>query len=108
MSQEQKKLDKIFMALAVTTRRELVRMLALGSHTMNELAAPFDISLAAVSKHVKVLEDVGLVSRQVKGRSHHISLKAQSLALALDWISVYRRFWLDKLDELEQVLQEDK
>ena len=107
MSQEQKKLDKIFMALADATRRELVRMLALRSHTMNELAAPFDISLAAVSKHVKVLEEVSLVSRQIEGRTHHLSLKAEPLAAAMDWISVYRRFWLDKLDELERVLQED-
>lgn len=96
------------MALGDTTRRELVRMLSLRSHTMNELAEPFDISLAAISKHVKVLEDVGIVSRQVEGRNHHLSLKAEPLALALDWISIYRRFWLDKLDELEQFLQEDK
>ncbi|MCG8429130.1 MAG: metalloregulator ArsR/SmtB family transcription factor [Chromatiales bacterium] len=103
----EQRLDQIFMALADATRRELVRMLALRSHTMNELAAPFDMSLAAVSKHVKVLEKAGLVGRRIEGRVHHLSLVATPLAQALDWISIYRRFWQNKLDDLEQILKED-
>lgn len=101
-------LDSIFMALADATRRELVRMLSERTYTMNELAAPFSMSLAAVSKHVKVLEQAGLVTRQVEGRQHHISLRAGPLAQALDWISVYRRFWQDKLDDLEQYISKEE
>ena len=101
-------LDRIFMALADSTRRKLVHMLSKRSHTMNELAQPFEMSLAAVSKHVKVLEQAGLISRRIQGRQHHISLKAGPLANALDWITIYRRFWQDKLDDLEQILKEDK
>jgi len=103
----QEQLDKIFMALADATRRDLVHRLSQGSCTMNELAAPFDMSLAAVSKHVKVLERAGLVKRRVEGRCHHLSLRSTPLASALDWISVYRAFWTDKLDDLEQFLSED-
>ena len=101
-------LDTVFMALADGTRRELVRMLAQRSHTMNELAEPFEMSLAAVSKHVKVLEKAGIVGRRIEGRIHHISLEATPLAHALDWISIYRRFWEDKLDDLEQIIREEK
>ena len=107
MQPDHNRLDRIFTALADGTRRELIHMLSQQKYTMTELAKPFDMSLAAVSKHVKVLEKAGLVTRRIEGRVHHFSLAASPLAQALDWISIYRRFWLDKLDDLERLINEE-
>lgn len=104
--EQQEILNRIFMALADATRRQLVHMLSQRPHTMSELVEPFDMSFAAISKHVKVLEQAGLITRDIKGRTHHISLQTSPLMQALDWISIYRRFWQDKLDNLEELLTE--
>lgn len=93
-------LDKVFMALADHTRRQIVAKLAEQELTVSELAQPFNMSLAAVSKHIKVLEQAGLVRRRVVGRVHYCSLVPEALAGALDWISVYRYFWTKRLDML--------
>lgn len=98
------KLDKIFMALADQTRRDLVHNLATDEKTVSELAEPFDMSLAAISKHLKVLENAGLLRRRVEGRVHFCSLIPESLTGALDWITIYRKFWLDRLDELDDFI----
>ncbi|MTI08295.1 ArsR family transcriptional regulator [Rhodospirillaceae bacterium RKSG073] len=97
-------LDEVFMALSDQTRRDLVHSLAEKEQTISELAAPYDMSLAAVSKHLKILEKAGLLRRRVDGRTHYCSLRPEALGHALDWISIYRRFWNDKLDVLDNIL----
>jgi DNA-binding transcriptional ArsR family regulator len=97
-------LDPVFLALADATRRRLVHQLAEREQTISELAAPFEISLAAVSKHIQVLEKAGLVRRRVDGRTHYCSLRPEALAGALDWISIYRNFWNQRLDALVATL----
>lgn len=72
---------------------------------VTEVAKPFDVSLAAVSKHVSVLESAGLISRSVRGRDHLISLHAQPLVEARGWLDTYRQFWEGRLDALEAELR---
>lgn len=100
-------LDQIFMALADQTRRDLVHKLALSELTINELANGFDMSLAAISKHIKVLEKAKLIKRRVVGRVHHISLAPEQLTAALDWISIYRNFWEKRLDLLTNIIDKN-
>ncbi len=97
----------MFHALADPTRRSMVRSLAAGERTIGELAAPHPISLAAASKHVKVLERAGLVHRTVRGRRHVCRLEAAPLAAATDHLRFYERFWNDRLDALEQFVTEE-
>jgi DNA-binding transcriptional ArsR family regulator len=103
---DQAALDRVFMALADPTRRALVQRLAQGEASIGDLAEPFDMSLAAISKHLKVLEQAGLVSRRVEGRTHWLSLVPERLSGALDWIGIYRYFWQRRLDQLEDFLKE--
>ncbi len=91
------------MALADPTRRQLVRMLAEHDCTVSQLAQPFDMSLAAVSKHIKVLEAAGVVARRVDGRVHTLTLRPESLTGALDWITIYRNFWQRRLAALDDL-----
>lgn len=84
----------------------MVRTLSAGEHTVTELAAPFPISLAAASKHVKVLERAGLVRRTVQGRRHVCRLDAAPLAAATDHLRFYERFWNDRPDALERFVTE--
>ena len=100
-------LDQVFMALADGTRREIVQMLSKGEKTMSQLSEPFAMSMAAVSKHVKVLEKSGLLKRRIEGRTHYLMLVPEQLTGALDWISVYRYFWTQRLDELDKLISED-
>lgn len=81
--------------------------LARGERTVSELAAPFDMSLAAASKHVKALERAGLIRREVHGRTHLCRLDPGPLARAHEWLSFYERFWIGRLDELERLLREE-
>jgi DNA-binding transcriptional ArsR family regulator len=97
-------LDNVFRALADPTRREMVRQLATQERTVTELAAPFQMSLAAVSKHIKALERAGLIHRTVRGRTHICRLDPRSLAAAHEWLSFYKRFWTERLDALEREL----
>jgi DNA-binding transcriptional ArsR family regulator len=99
-------LDLVFMALADRTRRAIVHHLAEREHMVTELAAHFDISLAAVSKHIKVLENARVVSRRIVGRTHFLTLAPHELVRALDWISIYRNFWQQRLDALEASLRD--
>jgi DNA-binding transcriptional ArsR family regulator len=82
--------------------------LALGERTVGDLADPFDISLAAVSKHIKVLEAAGLVERRVEGRTTICRLRAEPLAEVREWVSFYEQFWSTRLDRLQQVLAEEE
>ena len=100
-------LDRVFAALSDPTRRLLMRRLCVGPATVSDLAAPLEMSLNAVSKHLKVLEQAGLIQRTIKGRVHHISLNAAPLAEAERWVSQYRQFWDPRLDSLEDWLKLD-
>ena len=97
-------LDDVFSALADPTRRAILARLARGESTVSELAEPFDVSLPAISKHVRVLERAGLVRRKIVGREHHCRLKAQPLRQATAWLDHYREFWELRLDALEEHL----
>lgn len=99
------RLDRVFQALADPTRRQMLRSLAAKESTVGELAAPFHISLAAASKHVKALERAGLVRRTVQGRTHFCRLDPKPLAGAHEWLKFYERFWGEKLDALEALLR---
>ena len=103
---EAPRLDAIFRALSDGTRRRMLRSLTTRARTVGELAAPFQISVAAASKHIKVLERAGLVQRQIQGRTHVCQLRAQALAEAEQWLQHYQQFWTQRLDALETVLRE--
>jgi DNA-binding transcriptional ArsR family regulator len=97
-------LDVAFAALSDPTRREIVQRLAKGPVRVTDLAQPFDMSLNAVSKHVKVLERAGLVRRTREGREHYIALDPGPIRHIAGWASRYERFWRDRLDKLEAFL----
>ncbi|HUO81810.1 MAG TPA: metalloregulator ArsR/SmtB family transcription factor [Gammaproteobacteria bacterium] len=98
-------LDAVFHALADPTRRAMLRSLTDQDQSISELAAPFDMSLEAVSKHVKVLERAGLVQRTVQGRTHLCRLDARPMHGGLEWMRHYERFWNRRLDRLDDLLQ---
>ena len=97
-------LEVTFAALSDPTRREIVERLAKGAARVSDLAVPFDMSLNAVSKHLKVLERAGLVRRTREGREHHIALDPEPIRRIAGWASRYERFWSDRLDKLEAFL----
>jgi len=94
------RLDAIFHALADRTRRALLARLARAPAMITELAEPFAMSLPAVSRHIRVLEQAGLVTRAVDGRMHQCSLNADPLSSIETWLSHYRQFWERNLDSL--------
>ncbi|WP_262694200.1 ArsR/SmtB family transcription factor [Kordiimonas aquimaris] len=98
-------LDAVFQALADATRRGMLAHLGEGAHTVSSLAEPYDMSLAAASKHIKKLEAAGLVEREVVGRVHHCRLSPNALKYASDWLRDYERFWNARLDVLEGLLK---
>jgi DNA-binding transcriptional ArsR family regulator len=104
---EAAELTPIFHALGDATRRRMLRELAQGERTVGQLAQPFAISLAAASKHIKVLEGAGLIRREVRGRAHFCTLDPGPLASAHEWLSFYERFWTGRLDILERLLREE-
>ena len=99
-------LSRVFSALADPTRRDLVARLAVGDATVNELAAPYDVTLQAVSKHLKVLEDAGLVSRNRDAQRRQCHLEAEVLELMTRWIERYRREAEERFSRLDAVLAE--
>ena len=101
-------LDTVFSALADPTRRSIVQRLSQREATVNELAAQYPISLPAVSRHLRVLEDAGLLQRRVEGRVHHCSLKVKPLEEAAAWITRYRDFWEKRFDDLERYLEQSE
>jgi len=100
-------MNSVFHALGDATRRHMLRALAGGERTVSQLAEPFAISLAAASKHIKVLENAGLIRREVRGRTHLCRLDPGPLASAHEWLSFYERFWTSRLDVLEQLLRDE-
>lgn len=102
------RLDTVFHALADPTRRGMLARLALGETSVGELADPFSMSLAGASKHVKVLEQAGLVERKKVGRTHWCSLNAGPLAEAEKWLRQWEKFWNVRLDRLQAIIESDK
>jgi DNA-binding transcriptional ArsR family regulator len=98
-------LDRVFRALGDPTRRAMLRRLSQQEHTVGELAEPFRMSLAAASKHVKTLEQAGLVRRTIRGRTHFVQLNPQPLAEADEWLRSYERLWTKRLAALEAMLR---
>ena len=101
-------LGTVFHALGDATRRRMLHELTGGERTISELAQPFAISLAAASKHIKVLENAGLIRREVRGRTHLCRLDPGPLASAYEWLSFYERFWSGHLDVLERLLRNER
>jgi DNA-binding transcriptional ArsR family regulator len=101
------RLDSVFGALADPTRRAMLGALSTRQSTVGELAAPFAISLAAASKHIKVLERAGLVRRTVQGRVHHCALDVRPMHAGFEWMRHYEQWWNRKLDVLEDLLQQE-
>ena len=100
-------LDRVFRALADPTRRAMLGQLAERERTVGELAAPLAMSLAAASKHIKVLEDAGLLQREVRGRVHVCRLDARPMHGGAEWLRHYERFWNARLDRLAALLEAD-
>jgi DNA-binding transcriptional ArsR family regulator len=98
-------LDSTFAALSDATRRGILARLATGEASVTELAKPYDMSLPAVSKHLRVLESAGLVRRIKQGRVQRCSLDAAPMKSAAAWIEHYRRFWDVQLDSLQRYLE---
>jgi DNA-binding transcriptional ArsR family regulator len=95
-------LDRTLTAVADPTRRAILDRLSHGPARVTDIAAPFRISLAAVSKHIKVLEEAGLVNRAREGREHQLTLNGAPLRDVARWAHRYERFWTDRLDRLER------
>jgi DNA-binding transcriptional ArsR family regulator len=100
------RLDRTFAALADPTRRAILSRLAGGQASVLELAEPFDISLPAISKHLKVLERAGLIARTRERQSRPARLQATPLKEVADWTEHYRRFWEERYDRLDEYLEE--
>ncbi|HEX4515761.1 MAG TPA: metalloregulator ArsR/SmtB family transcription factor [Polyangiaceae bacterium] len=99
-------LDAAFSALSDPTRRAIVERLARGPRRVTELAEPFEMSLAAVSKHIQVLERAGLVKRSREGREHLLSLDARPMREVARYASRFEKFWNERLDRLEAFVVE--
>lgn len=108
MVEDETRLDAAFGALAHPARRDMLRRLAGGELTVGELAAPFEMSLAAASKHVRMLERAGMVQRTIDGRRHVCRLDPAPLASASGWLRFYERFWNERLDDLQALFEHPK
>jgi len=100
------RLSRVFAALADPTRREILSRLSSGTRSVTELAEPHDMSLPAISKHLRVLERSGLIERARDAQWRPCRLQAAPLKEAVDWMEQYRRFWEESFDRLEHYLQE--
>lgn len=98
-------LDAVFSALAHPIRRSIVERLAAGECTVNDLAAPHDVSLPAISRHLRVLEEAGLLEQTPDGRVRRCALDARPLSAAFGWLVQYRLFWEDTLDAMARHLE---
>src|SRR3954464_12791679 len=100
------RLSRVFAALADPTRRQILSRLSSGSRSVTELAEPHDMSLPAISKHLRVLEQSGLIERSRDAQRRPCRLKPAPLKEAVDWLEEYRQFWEQSFDRLEAYLQE--
>ena len=101
------RLDATFRALSDPTRRGMLASLALGEKSIGELAEPFEMTFAGASKHVRVLEDAGLIARERKGRTHIIRIEARPLEEAERWLRQWEKFWITRLDRLQALVETD-
>ena len=101
-------LSTVLGAVSHPSRRAILARLADGPARVTEIAEPFDMSLNAVSKHLKVLEGAGLVEREVQGRDHVIKFRGEPLRLVSQWVHEYEQFWTERLDRLEHYFKEKK
>lgn len=102
-----RQLDLAFGALAHPIRRGILARLAAGEATVSELARPFKVSAPAISKHMRILEEAGLLTRRKQGREHHCRLEAKRLQEVERWLERHRRSWNDRLDALERYLKKN-
>ena len=108
MNTSQRRLDDTFAALADPTRRAILARLATGEATVTELAEPFDLSQPAISKHLKVLERAGLISRGRDAQRRPCKLEGAPLQVANEWLERYRRFWEERFERLDDVIADLK
>jgi DNA-binding transcriptional ArsR family regulator len=101
-------LDAVFAALADPTRRAILSRLAAGEASVNEIAAPFQISQPAVSRHLRVLERAGLIERDIDKQRRPARLRAEPMAAAVSWLEEFKRFWSSSFDQLDGLLEELK
>ena len=101
-------LDETFAALADPTRRAILARLAEGPASVGELSTPFEISAPAISRHLKVLERAGLISREKRAQWRHCRLEPAALKAASDWIAIYRRVWEERFDALARYLEQQE
>lgn len=101
-------LDLIFHALSDNTRREIIGLLKTGQKRVSDLAASFEVSLNAVSKHIKVLEKAGIVEKEKLGREYFCHLKGDSLQQAQNWLRFHEAFWNDRLDAMDALLTDSQ
>ena len=106
MTDQNQSLDMTFAALADPTRRAILAKLALGEASVTELAEPFSMSLPAVSRHLKVLEQARLISRSRDAQWRPCRLEAQGLKDIAEWMELYRRFWSERLDRMQQYVEQ--
>jgi DNA-binding transcriptional ArsR family regulator len=99
------RLDRIYSALSGPTRRAIIEQLRGGEATVSQLAAPHNMSLPAVSKHLRLLEDAGLVTRRIEGPTHFLVLNPKPLDEAVNWIEQQREFWRASLDRLAALVE---
>lgn len=101
-------LDAVFFALADPTRRAILERLAEGEATVGTVAEPHDMAKPSISKHVKVLEQAGLITRRVEGREHWLRLAPEGFSTPAAWFTHYQQFWSDSVDRLGRLLGEDE
>ena len=99
------RLDETFAALANSTRRSILARLAQGEASVNELAEPFDMTLPAISRHIKVLEQAGLIARGRRAQFRPCTIDATPLAEVADWTAQYRHIWEDRFDRMDEYVQ---
>jgi DNA-binding transcriptional ArsR family regulator len=99
-------LSAVLGAISHPSRRAILQRLAEGPARVTDIAAPFDLSLNAVSKHLKVLEEAGLVDRERQGRDHLIHFRGEPLRLVSRWVHEYERFWTQRLDRFEEYFRQ--
>ena len=104
---KEQQLSQIFSALADPTRRAMLTRLGDGEMSIADLSQPFAITKSAVTKHIKVLENSGLLKRTIDGRAHYCRLQAEPLKQASEWMRFYEQFWNDKFDALDVFLTEE-
>ncbi len=102
------RLDGVFHALSDTTRRSILRHVATGEKTVGQIARPFPVSLAAVSKHLKVLEGARLIRREKKGSFQMVRINAAPMKEAEQWLAYYQKFWNQQLDALQDLLEREE